>query len=131
MSQYLTARDDLSPQLGARMQAAWQALDPAFNANVDALWQWIDSQKVALNDLNARLAADQPALAKVPAQIMQIWWSGIAGSGDKVRVVAYEHALNAEAVADKLRPPSYVYGGYGSWHTNPTTFDLKRLISRP
>lgn len=125
LSQYLTERNDLSPKLAARMQAAWQALDDKFSANVDALWKWIESSNVALAELNTRLQAEQPDLAKVPAQIMQIWWSGIAGSGNAVRVVTYEYALNAEAVAHKLRPPSYVYGSYGSWTSNPTTFDIK------
>ena len=130
LSAYLTQRDDLDPKLGARMQAAWQELDDKFNANVDALWQWIDSNQVALADLNTKLQAEKPELAKVPAQVMQIWWQGIAGSGTQVRVVTYEHALNAQAVADKLRPPSYAYGHYGSWSQNPTTFDLKRVTTR-
>lgn len=130
LSAYLTERNDLPAPLGARMQAAWQELDDKFNANVDALWQWIDSNHVALAELNPRLQAEKPELAKVPAQIMQIWWQGIAGSGTQVRVVTYEHALNAEAVADRLRPPSYAYGNYGSWHQNPTTFTLKRTTIR-
>lgn len=125
LSQYLTERDDLTAKQGARMQMAWQALDDKFSANVDALWQWIDSNHVALAELNTRMAAEKPDLAKVPAQVMQIWYTGIAGSGTKVRVVAYESALNAQVVADKLKPPSYVYGMYGSWTSNPTTFNLR------
>lgn len=130
LSKFLTAREDLNPKMGARMQAAWQELDPQFSANVDALWQWVESEHITLGDLNTRLKADKPELAKVPAQVMQIWWQGIAGSGNQVRVVTYEHALNAQAVADKLRPPSYAYGSYGSWSMNPTKFDLKRITIR-
>lgn len=130
LSSYLTAREDLNPKMGARMQAAWQALDAQFSANVDALWQWIEAEQVPLGELKARMTAAKPELAKVPAQIMQVWWQGIAGEGNHVRVVTYEHALNAQAVAHKLRPPSYAYGGYGSWSTNPTTFNLQRVTIR-
>ena len=130
LSKFLTAREDLNPAMGARMQAAWQELDDKFSTNVDALWQWIQAEQIALGDLKARMTAEKPELAKVPAQVMQVWWQGIAGDGTKVRVVTYEHALNAEAVADKLRPPSYAYGNYASWSANPTTFNLQRVTIR-
>jgi hypothetical protein len=130
LSQFLTARDDLHPQMGARMQAAWQELDDKFSANVEALWQWIQAENVSLAQLNERMKVDKPELSQVPAQIMQIWWQGIAGSGNHVRVVTYEHALNGQAVSDKLRPPSYAYGNYGSWSMNPTTFNLQRVTIR-
>lgn len=127
LSQYLTARDDLNPRLGARLQAALQALDPRFGPQASALWQWITHGQVALAQLNARLQAEQPDLAALPGQVMQAWYLGIAGSGTRTRVVAYEFALNAQTVADKLKPPTYSYGLYGSWTRNPTTFNLQRL----
>ena len=121
------ARDDLNPRLGARLQAALQALDPRFGPQASALWQWITNGQVALAQLNARLQAEQPDLAALPGQVMQAWYLGIAGSGTRTRVVAYEFALNAQTVADKLKPPTYSYGLYGSWTRNPTTFNLQRL----
>lgn len=127
LSQYLTARSDLNPKLAARMQSALQALDGQFNAQVDALWSWIDSQHVALDELTTRVKAEQPALAHVPAQVMQVWYLGVAGSGTKARAVTYEFALNAQTVSDKLKPPTYAYGSYGSWTSNPTQFNLKRI----
>jgi hypothetical protein len=42
-------------------------------------------------------------------------------------VVAYEFALNAQTVSDKLKPPTYAYGVYGSWTANPTTLNLQRI----
>lgn len=126
LSRYLTERDDLSARLGARMQAALQALDARFIEQAQALWQWIDASQVPLGQLNARLKAEQPALAGIPGQVMQVWYLGIAGSGSQARVVAYEFALNAQTVADKLKPPTYAYGTYGSWTRNPTTFNLQR-----
>lgn len=127
LSQYLTARNDLSAKLGARMQAALQALDSQFSAQADALWSWIQSQNIALDQLHARLKAEKPDLAAVPAQVMQVWYLGIAGSGAHTRVVAYEFALNAQTVSDKLKPPTYSYGVYGSWTANPTKFNLQRI----
>lgn len=129
LSRYLTERDDLNPGLAARLQAAWQELDNKFGANVDALWQWVQANQVALADLNTRIKAEKPELAHVPGQLMQAWWLGIAGSGHDTRVVAYEFALNAQLVAGKLRPPSYLYGLHGSWTSNPTQFDIK-LVNR-
>lgn len=125
LSRYLTERDDLNAGLAARMQAAVQSLNAEFAAQTDALWQWVDAGKVPLAELNARLKAEKPELAAVPGQIMQVWYMGIAGSGVNTRVVAYEYALNAQTVADKLKPPTYSYGMYGSWTSNPTTFDLR------
>lgn len=127
LSRYLTARDDLNARLGVRLQAALQELDPSFASQAGALWQWIARGQVPLAQLNARLQAEQAALAALPGRVMQAWYLGIAGSGTRTRVVAYEFALNAQTVADKLKPPTYSYGLYGSWTRNPTTFNLQRL----
>jgi hypothetical protein len=126
LSQYLTARTDLNARLGARMQAALQALDAEFPAQSAALWAWVQSQQVPVEQFHARLQAEKPELAAIPVQIMQAWYLGVAGDGAKARVVAYEFALNAQTVGDKLKPPTYAYGVYGSWTSNPTTFDLQR-----
>jgi hypothetical protein len=128
LSTYLTEREDLSARLGARMLAALQALDGQFDAQAQALWQWVAAEKIPLAELNERLKAEKPELAAVPAQVMQAWYLGVAGSGSRARVVAYEFALNALTVADKLKPPTYAYGVYGSWTSNPTTFDLQRQL---
>lgn len=125
LSRYLTERDDLHQAQGARLLAALNALDGKINDRLDALWKWIGAHQVALAELNARLQAEQPDLAAVPMSVMQVWYQGIAGSDTATRVVAYEYALNAQVVADWLRPPSYAYGAYGSWTRNPTTFKLQ------
>lgn len=131
LSRYLTERDDLHQAQGARLLAALNALDGKFNDKLEALWKWIGANQVALVELNARLKAEQPELAAVPMNVMQVWYQGIAGSGTATRVVAYEYALNAQVVADWLRPPSYVYGVYGSWVRNPTTFKLQLQNRQP
>lgn len=126
LSQYLTAREDLNAQLGARMHTALQAINGEFPAQSAALWAWVQTQQVPLERLNERLQAEKPELAAIPAQIMQVWYLGIAGDGAQARVVAYEFALNAQTVGDKLKPPTYAYGVHGSWTRNPTTFNLQR-----
>lgn len=90
----------------------------------------MQAQQVTLAQLNERLKAEKPEMLAIPGQIMQAWYLGIVGAGTQARVVTYEFALNAQTVADKLRPPSYSYGVYGSWTSNPTTFNLQR-IARP
>ncbi|MBF5006055.1 sugar dehydrogenase complex small subunit [Diaphorobacter caeni] len=127
LSRYLTERDDLSARQGARLLAGLQALDAQFGAQAAALWQWIDSQHVPLAQLNERLKADKPELAAVPAAVMQAWYLGIVGAGKQAKALAYEFALNAQVVSDKLKPPTYSYGLYGSWTSNPTTFNLQRV----
>ncbi|MES2415757.1 MAG: sugar dehydrogenase complex small subunit [Pseudomonadota bacterium] len=125
LSRYLSERDDLSNSLGARMQAALQTQNPEFNAQTVALWQWIDSNRVLLRDLNTRLKTSMPNVMVIPSQVMQAWYMGVVGSGAQTRVVAYEYALNAQLVSDKLKPPTYSYGTHGSWTQNPTSFNLK------
>lgn len=131
LSLYLTERAELPLSQGSRLLAALNELDGKFSDKLQTLWAWIGSQQVALADLNQRLKVEQPDLADIPGQVMQVWYQGIAGSGTATRVVAYEHALNAEVVADKLRPPSYAYGVYGSWSSNPTTFKLQQVVKLP
>ena len=131
ITRYLTERGDLPQAQGARLLATQNELDGKFNGKLDTLWKWIGSSQVALANLNERLKAEQPDLADVPMNVMQLWYQGIAGSGTATRVVAYEHALNAAVVADMLRPPSYVYGAYGSWSSNPTTFKLQLITVQP
>lgn len=126
-SRYLTERDDLSAKLGARMLAALQSLDGKFSERLDAMWNWVQGEKVPLAQLNERLKAAKPEWADVPGQVMQAWYLGIVGGGTQAKVVTYEFALNAQTVSDKLRPPSYSYGVYGSWTSNPTTFNLQRI----
>lgn len=127
LSRYLTDRTDFSAELAERMQAALLGLDSNFIAQTDTLWQWIQSSNIAVNQLNARLKAEKPELAMLPGRIMQAWCLGIVGEGEQAKVVAYEFALNAQIVSDKLRPPTYSYGLPGSWTSNPTTFNLQRI----
>lgn len=72
----------------------------------------------ALADLNASLVAKTapPALSKA---ILRAWYVGVVGSGTGAVCVTYSSALMNQTVADILKPPSYAYGAYGSWTTQP------------
>lgn len=130
LSRYLIERKDLSLSLAARLQAGLSGLDPQMGARVEALWQWVSGQAVALSELDSRLKAEQPDLAGLPRQLMQAWYMGIVGSDQQARVLAYEYALNAQLVSDRLRPPTYSYGVYGSWMSNPSGFKLSAVPVR-
>lgn len=127
LSQYLTERSELSSRLAARLLAALEAQHAGLGEQMSVLWKWISTNQVALANLNTRLKAERPELAGLPGDVMQAWYLGIVGTGLQAKAVTYEFALNAQTVSDKLRPPSYAYGVYGSWASNPNTFNLQRI----
>jgi len=120
VSAILVGRPTLDAALGERLYAALLADDGGFASAVAALLAFIESRKIDPLQLQAVLDAEKSPLAGVPRRIATAWWLGIVGSGDQARCVAFEGALNAQAVADMLKPPTYAYGPYGSWARKPT-----------
>ncbi|NMM75232.1 sugar dehydrogenase complex small subunit [Acidovorax sp. SRB_24] len=121
LSQLLTGRDTLDPTLGRRLLEALQASDTSFDQHATDLLDLLQTRKVLLPNLPALLTAEKPPFAALPSQVMAAWYLGVVGDGPQARVVAFEHALNAATVSDKLRPPTYAYGAPGSWSANPNT----------
>lgn len=119
LSVLLTGRDKLDPVLGQRLLQALQAGNASFNQHTADLLVFLQTRKVPLPELAALLSAEKPPFAALPTQVMAAWYLGVVGDGSQARVVAFEHALNAAAVSDKLKPPTYAYGVPGSWSTNP------------
>lgn len=130
LSKHLTELSDLDAGMGARLLAAHLQLDPSWGERMQALWAWVQAEQVGLAQLNEALKAQPADWAKLPSEVMQGWYQGFLGAGKSTRVVAYEFALNARTVSDKLKPPSYVYGGYGSWTVNPASVQLKAVLPR-
>ncbi|MOA10784.1 Fructose dehydrogenase small subunit precursor [compost metagenome] len=128
LSKYLSELGDLDAAMGKRLLAAHLQLDPGWGERMQALWAWVQAEKVGLAQLNAALKSQDAGWAKLPAQLMQGWYLGIVGDGKNTRVVAYEFALNARTVSDQLKPPTYAYGGYGSWTVNPASVRLKPVL---
>ena len=119
LSVLLTGRATLDPVLGRRLLGGLQASYASFNQHAADLLGLLQTRKVALPELPALLAAEKPVFAAFPSQVMAAWYLGVVGDGPQARVVAFEHALNAATVADKLKPPTYAYGVPGSWSANP------------
>ena len=95
--------------------------DPGFAQSSKDLLALINERQLEPMHLQKTLDDEKSALAGVPRKIATAWFMGVVGSGAQARCLAYEHALNAQIVADVLKPPTYAYGVYGSWARNPTT----------
>lgn len=120
VSAILAGRKALDEAQARRLYDALAADDPAFPAAASALLTLIDTRKIDPLQLQSVLDAEHAALAPLPRRILTAWYLGVVGGGERARVVAYETALNAVAVADVLKPPTYCYGVYGSWTQKPT-----------
>ncbi len=119
VSAILAGRQSLDPVLGKRFYDALVAEDAGFPAAAGALLNLINEQKINPLQLQKVLDAGHPALAALPRKIVTAWFTGVVGSGDNARCIAYETALNAVIVEDMLRPPTYAYGAYGTWAAKP------------
>lgn len=58
-------------------------------------------------------------MAAIPRQIVTAWYVGVVGESTQAQCLAYEQALMSVVTEDKLRPPTYAYGAYGSWQEKP------------
>jgi len=65
------------------------------------------------------LDSEKSPVAALPRKIATAWYIGVVGDGEKARCITFETNLTNVVVSDKLTPPSYCYGGYGSWAEKP------------
>jgi hypothetical protein len=119
LSAILAGRQSLDSAQAQRLYAALVADDPGFPAAAKSLLDTIEQRKIDPMQLQKVLDDEKSPLNKLPWRIVTAWYMGIVGDGAKARCLAFETALNAEAVADVLRPPTYAYGVYGSWTSKP------------
>lgn len=119
LSAILVGRQALDAAQAARLQDALAAGAPTFGADVQALLTLINQRQLDPSKLQGVLDGEHSPLAPLPRSIVSAWVLGVVGSGDHMRCVAYETALNAAIVADVLKPPTYAYGAYGSWSGKP------------
>jgi Membrane bound FAD containing D-sorbitol dehydrogenase len=119
LSAILAGRKALDESQAGRLYDALTGDDPGFSAAVSALLAMIDARKIDPLQLQEMLDAEHSLLAQLPRRIVTAWYLGVVGEGERARVVAFETALNAVAVADVLKPPTYCYGVYGSWTKRP------------
>lgn len=119
LSLLLTGRSELSPSLSKRLFDALLADSPTFAEQIQALHQFITTRQPSLDTFQSVLDREQPVLKGLPRQIASAWFTGIVGDGAKARCIAFEETLMYAIVNDQLKPPSYAFGGYGSWAAQP------------
>lgn len=121
ISIFLTGRSQLSAEYSTALYSALTKFDNTIPNRLSQLRAYIDTNSIKAADLKTRLSADPAAanLVALPGLLLTGWYLGIVGSGDNAVCVAYVDALANKEVADKLRPPSYAYGAYGSWAAKP------------
>ncbi|HWL29875.1 MAG TPA: sugar dehydrogenase complex small subunit [Burkholderiaceae bacterium] len=119
LSAILVGRESLNSGLARRLHDGLIDQDAGFPKGASALLSLIDEEHIDPMMLQARLDAAYPALAPLPRRIVTAWYVGVVGEGVAARCVAYEDSLMSEVVKDKLVPPTYAYGAYGSWEDKP------------
>ena len=119
LSRLLTGKAQLDASQADRLYAALIATSPDFDAQLKQLSDFITTNKTELPALQAALDEQKLPFAKLPGKIASAWYVGVVGSGKAARCITYETSLMFVAVADRLKPPSYAYGPYGSWGRNP------------
>jgi hypothetical protein len=119
VSRILTGRASLDADQATRLYEALTADVPSFAADVQALRSFIEERKIDPAQLQQALDAEQSPLTAVPRSIVKAWYTGIVGEAERARCVTFETSLMHVAVADRLPPPSYCYGSYGSWTAQP------------
>ena len=119
LSALIAGRQSLDAVQAKRLYTALSADDAAFPAAAQALLTLINERKLDIGALQKTLDDEKSPLAALPHKIATAWFAGIVGSGAKARCLAFETMLGAEMTADKLKLPSYSYGGYGSWTAKP------------
>jgi hypothetical protein len=119
VSKLLTGFTSLDPGLAARLYDALNTNDPKFTAGVTALATLISQQNIDPLSLQATLDGTHSDLAALPRQIVTAWYMGVVGTGDAARCIAFETDLTNIVVSDKLTPPSFCFGAYGSWTSQP------------
>ena len=119
ISKALCGHDSLNPDDAARLCNALIAEDAQFAEGVQALAALMDRRKIDPLKLQQALDDEHSPLAALPRKVVRAWYLGVVGEDDKARCLSFETNLSNELVSDKLRPPSYCYGGYGSWSEKP------------
>ncbi|MDY7577652.1 sugar dehydrogenase complex small subunit [Herbaspirillum sp. RTI4] len=124
VSRFLTGHAVLDMSQAMRLYAALLTNNASFDTEMSQLADFIAQNKS--DPLTLQLALDEAKapFAKLPALIATAWFVGVVGGGKTARCITYETSLMHVAVADRLRPPSYAYGPYGSWSRNPQTVTL-------
>lgn len=119
LSAILVGHQSLDAAQAGRLHAALVESDAGFPAAARSLLDMIEQRRIEPMRLQKLLDDEDSPLKLVPGRIVTAWYMGVVGDGAMARCLAFETALNAQAVADVLKPPTYAYGAYGSWAAKP------------
>jgi hypothetical protein len=119
VSSFLTGRTSLDAALAARLFEALSQDDAGFGEQVQTLRKLIDDRRIDPLQLQSVLESDKSPVSALPRKIATAWFLGTVGEGERARCIAFEDNLTNVAVTDKLTPPSYCFGAYGSWAQKP------------
>lgn len=119
LSQILTGRSAPDASQAGLLYQALVYNDAGFDIQHRQLLAIIKDYQIDPMQLQKVLDAQKSALAPVPREIVTAWYTGIVGAGERAKCVTFETNLLNLVTADKLKPPSYAYGVYGSWATKP------------
>ena len=112
VSQTLTGRASLDPALSQALYQAFQAAVKDFDATLPKL-------NSALGGVDLSFTDAQKAEQSLSQSILQAWYLGVVGKGNKAVCVTYTEALANKLAAPTLVPPSYSYGPIGTWSGKP------------
>lgn len=119
LSRYLTGHTSLEPTRVQKLYTALKGVEHNFDAQLKKLSAFIDTTKAQPSQIQTLLDTQAPDLAHLPKIILAAWYIGVVGKGAAARCVSFETSLMYLAVADRVKPPSYAYGPYGSWSRKP------------
>ncbi|MDR5783626.1 sugar dehydrogenase complex small subunit [Caballeronia sp. LZ065] len=119
LSTFLTGQASLDLALADRLYQALLGNESCFPEQLRRLLAFIRLRHADPLRLQQRLDDEEPQLASVPRRIVTAWYTGIVGEGERAQCIAFETSLLNVITADKLKPPSYAYGVYGSWAARP------------
>lgn len=119
VSKILTGQGSLNAGQAARLYQALVSDEAAFGEQHQQLLAYINEHNADPMQLQKMLDAEKSPLATVPRRIVTAWYTGIVGDGGRARCITFETNLLNVLTSDRLKPPSYSYGVYGSWASQP------------
>jgi Membrane bound FAD containing D-sorbitol dehydrogenase len=131
LSAILVGRQALDHAQATRLFNALAADDAGFPAAARNLLNVINQHAIDPLRLQGLLDEQGSPLAALPRKIVTAWCLGVVGVGSSARCLAFETALNAVMVSDVLKPPTYAFGGYGSWTAPPPSAPAAPAVGAP
>lgn len=110
VSAVLTAREQLNPILASLIFNEMKKEDSAFPDKVSSL-------AAVVGQPSSQWTASMTAVAR---EITSVWYTGLIGTGDDMRVVTYEGALQFAATQDIFIVRSYCPNRPGFWASQPS-----------